>query len=136
MKGYPFIFAVLAAVLVTAPYSVAEEKKSDALGPHGGKIVQGEFHQFEVKVTPQKKHVDVYTLKATKPAPRSMSMTLVPAMGIGEVVELKSADLGEPLPKYQGELSPSMGSYVGIELRFQLGPKSKQVLRLEPPLGH
>ncbi|MBI3556287.1 MAG: hypothetical protein HY074_08490 [Deltaproteobacteria bacterium] len=117
-----------ALLLIASQLGHAEEKP----GPHGGKVVQNNTHQFEVKIDPAANHVEVYTLNTKKLAPRSMAITLFRDSGTGQTIELQAVNLQDPLPKFQGELSPHAGSYVGAELRFEISVKNFEILRFVP----
>lgn len=105
---------------------------SEGDGPHGGKIVRSEEHEFEVKVQPNSKNLEVYTLSKKNAAPSRIAITLIPLSGPRQTVTLNAINLKDPLPKYQGELSLASGSYIGAELRFELGSKKVRIPRFKP----
>ncbi|MEW6057348.1 MAG: hypothetical protein AB1540_12120 [Bdellovibrionota bacterium] len=101
-------------------------------GPHGGHIVRSEAHQFEVKIDPDAKNIEVYTLNKQRPAPKTMTITLFRESGTGQTIVLEAVNLKDPLPRYQGELSLASGPYVGAELRFEISVKSFKILKFMP----
>lgn len=123
--------ALLVFLLLSAPYTHAQETP----GPHGGQVVTSEARQFEIKIDRDTKNIAVYTLNKQTPAPKSMAITLFREAGDGQTVALKAVSLKDPLPKYQGELSLTSGSYVGAELRFEISMKSFKVLKFIPNQG-
>lgn len=123
MKKMMIFFLMFAAQVIHA---------EETSGPHGGQVVRSEAHQFEVKIDPDGKSIEVYTLNRKKPAPKNMSITLFRESGTGQTVTLNAVNLKDALPKYQGEFSLASGSYVGAELRFEISLKSFKVLKFMP----
>jgi hypothetical protein len=107
-------------------------------GPHGGRVVENKTSKLEVKIDRSGNVVDVYDLSPRKEAPKEkMNVTLYRGTGTGETVQLRAVNLKEgapnDTPKYEGELKPNAGSYVGFELHFLSGNKNEESLRLEEP---
>lgn len=106
---------------------------SQNTGPHGGAILRDDSHEFELTVNPSGNSISVYTLRAENGPPKKMAVTLFRESGSGRKIELAAVKPAEPgLPKFQGELSPNAGSFVGVELRFETSLKSLKVLKLVP----
>ena len=107
---------------------------SQDTGPHGGAVVQDSSHKFEINLDPSGKSVSVFTLRSKDGPPKKMAITLFRESGTDQTIDLKAIDTAQTsLPKFQGELSPNAGSFVGVELRFQTSFKSTmKVLKLMP----
>jgi hypothetical protein len=126
MKTLKFVLSFLVATQIA--YA------AETQGPHGGSIVEDQSNKFEVKIDPKAKQVEVFTLNAKKGPPKKMAITLFRESGTGQTIELQAVNLADPLPKYEGELKPFGGSYVGAELRFEVSLKSFQILKFIPQL--
>jgi len=92
-----------------------------AIGPHGGPIVENEENRFEVKLDTEKKRVQVYTLRSKKP-PKKVSVILYQNSTHGDTIELQAVDPSEALPRYEGQLSVANTPYVGVAVQISAFP--------------
>ena len=115
--------------------NVPKQSASLKQGPHGGEVLQDGSYQFEVKIDQDGNAVDVYPLGNQKSLPNNMDLTLFRSQESGDTIRLQT--LRSPNPgeaRYHGNLPPHLGSYIGIELKFETSLKSMKVLKNVPPI--
>ncbi len=111
------------------PTTVATEP---VRGPHGGQVVENKASKFEVKLDPNSSHIEIFNLKPAEKASRPRSVTLYRDTDTSQTIELKAADPRDEFPRFEGELAPNAGSFVGFELKFGIDLKALTVLPYIP----
>ena len=125
--GSIFTIALALAVFPSLAFSGDE-----ARGPHGGQVVENNTSKFEVKLDPNSTHIEVFTLKPAEKSARPQSVTLYHDTDTSQSIELKAADPRDEFPRFEGQLAPNAGSFVGFELKFGVSLKAVTVLPYIP----
>lgn len=107
-----------------------------AQGPHGGDVLSDGKYSFEVSVDRHSHAVHVYSLKKSRRLPSFLNLTLLRDAETGDTIKLRALDRSQNQvgPHYEGVITGWGGSYVGLELRIDVGSKNVTVLRSVPRL--
>ena len=91
------------------------------LGPHGGIVYEDHGMQFEVRIRPTLKKVDIYPLKTPEKLPQDIQLFFYDDEAHETPIELHAVPGEDAFPHYVGEIGPESFNFMHFEIAIPLG---------------